>query len=121
MCVLNQHHFLNTHLGLDSPLRLHPLLPLLGERQSPLRELLVVIMVSTVDDDVVRCLGVVHVPHIRHPLLVRLSSTVDIWRGRRSRTLLYLLFTYPEISFRVVWQKMAGLVPVVLDLPLTVN
>ena len=121
MCVLNQHHFLNTHLGLDSPLRLHPLLPLLGERQSPLRELLVVVVVSTVDDDVVRCLGIVHVPYIRHPLLVRLSSTVDIWRGRRSRTLLYLLFTYPEISFRVVWQKMAGLVPVVLDLPLTVN
>ena len=40
---------------------------------------MVVVMVGTVDDNVVRGLGVVDISDIDHPLLVGLSSTVDIW------------------------------------------
>ena len=81
-------YYLSNHCGLLTPpfphLRLHapfwfdPLLsPVEGE--SSLGKLLVVVMVGTVDDNVVRGLGVVDISDIGHPLLVGLSSTVDIW------------------------------------------
>ena len=66
------------HLGLNAPLWFDPFLSLV-EGKSSLGKLLVVVMVGTVDDNVVRGLGVVDISDIGHPLLVCLSSTVDIW------------------------------------------
>ena len=66
------------HLRLNAPFWFDPLLsPVEGKRS--LGKLLVVVMVGTVDDNVVRGLGVVDISDIGHPLLVCLSSTVDIW------------------------------------------
>ena len=66
------------HLGLNSPLGFdHSLSPVEGK--GPLRKFLVIVMVSTVDDNMVGCLCVVDISDIGHPLLVCLSSTVDIW------------------------------------------
>ena len=66
------------HLRLNAPFGFDPLLSPV-EGKSSLGKLLVVVMVGTVDDNVVRGLGVVDISDIGHPLLVCLSSTVDIW------------------------------------------
>ena len=67
------------HLGLNTPLGFDPFLSLV-EGKSSLGKLLVVVMVSTVDDNVVGCLCIVDISDVGHPLLVCLSSAVNIWR-----------------------------------------
>ena len=66
------------HLGLNTPLGFDPFLSLV-EGKSSLGKLLVVVMVSTVDDNVVGCLCIVDISDVGHPLLVCLSSAVNIW------------------------------------------
>ena len=74
-------HLLTTlfpHLGLDSPLGFdHSLSPVEGK--GPLRKFLVIVVVSTVDDNMVGCLCIVDISNVGHPLLVGLPSAVDIW------------------------------------------
>ena len=80
---------------------------------------MVIVVVSTVNDNVVGCLCFVDVSNVGHPLLVGLPSAVYIWKEDNVwGPVDSEMSTYPEVAFGVVWQKMASLIPVLLDFPL---
>ena len=105
------------HLRFNTPLGFDLFLSLV-EGKGSLRKLLVIVMVSTVDDNVVGCLCVIDISNVGHPLLVCLPSAVYIWiEDDVLGPTKIELSTYPQVPFWVVRQKMASLVPVLLDLP----